>query len=295
MTSIRTAIPPNMRIKILEKKPTNRETNRSMNPDIPRAELLAEIWRNGLNNVPTSWLKEKKSAESFNFCLKLLAKKDQPREYHHCTKSTMNIFLLYHMRYNVIMKSRVKNKSDPRYICVQDRFNKIIEQLIRKGRLMKTRAKGISRKANVNPSTFYDHYRGMDDALKYVCIRMEKELRKIKKEVGDSCDLGIVYLKIFYFIWKNKDYYGTMIHYKMDLPLVRIMEIFRPIICRKWRHYSQTHIEQSFRILCGEFCGIISYWGQKEKFDDGRISHYVKKMTLLSQDTCGRLQNIQKI
>ncbi|MBQ3325684.1 hypothetical protein IJG79_00840 [Candidatus Saccharibacteria bacterium] len=190
------------------------------------------------------------------------------------------------------MKSRVKSIQDPRYINIQKRFNKIIEGFICRGQIMKLQVKIITTRANVSPSTFYDHYKDMDEAIFYANHRMEKELTCLKEEIisGNQCDLEIVYMKILFFIYKNRDYYEMATTCKNTLPLSQIMDTFQSIVCDKWRCLDREKLDWIFQIYVSEFTGIIIYWGQEEQFKKTKIHHYAKALARLNKTAYNRLR-----
>lgn len=188
------------------------------------------------------------------------------------------------------MKSRVKRVDDPRYKNTQNRFNRVIENFVRRGQMMKLRASIVCTRAKVNPSTFYNHYSNMDEAVDYMNSRMMDELKSLKIELGDKPDLEIVFLKVLFFIYKNRDYYEISTHCKNVLPLAQIADIFRPEICQSWRHYKKEEINRIFQIYKGEFAGLIIYWGQSDHFKKIKIPCYARKLARFSKTACERLR-----
>ncbi len=196
---------------------------------------------------------------------------------------------LLYLCYNATMPRIIRNRNDKRYVRVQDRFNNIIESFIRRGHIMKLKVRSVSDDANVYASTFYDHYKNMDDALIYAENRMKKDLHELKKTVAHNQDLEIIYLKILFFIHKHKDYYETVINWGKVSPLSQIVGDFRISICKKWRHYDKHELDRIFMIFSWEFGGVITFWGKHEHFDKTKIPIYAKKLARLSSTACERL------
>ncbi len=188
------------------------------------------------------------------------------------------------------MKSRVKNRADPRYKNIQSRLNNVIEDFVRCGKMMKLQVRTVSFRAKINPSTFYNHYTDMDEAVNYMNTRMGKELHKLKNEIEYESTLEIVFLKILFFIYKNSNYYRIVIVSKNISSLNQITVIFRSKICSGWNHYKEEDIKRIFRLFQGEFVGLIIFWGQSENFKKSRIPSYAKKMAKLCETACERLR-----
>lgn len=188
------------------------------------------------------------------------------------------------------MKSRVKDINDPRYKNIQNRFDEIIEGYIKRGQIMKLKVRLVSARARVNPSTFYNHYTDMDEAVSYSNYRMYQDLNLLKSEIGTGRDLEVVYMKILFFVYKNRRYYDMVTRHQNIQPLTQIIDIFRPLICEKWQRYKDSDIKRIFLIYQSEFAGVIMYWAQSEQFKKSRIHFYAKELTRLSQTACQRLR-----
>ena len=184
--------------------------------------------------------------------------------------------------------SRIKNRKDARYLKNEKHFQLFLSKFFKRGKIARLQVTELTDHANVYTSTFYDHYKHMDDAFKKFEHQMEPDLKALKKE-SENLSLENVYRKILFFIFKNQKYYDAILTRKDAAPLLQITEIFRPILCQNWSNYDKDLIEQIFQIFAWEFCGVICHWGVKEKFSQDQIDYYATKLTKLTKTACARL------
>lgn len=187
-------------------------------------------------------------------------------------------------------KIRVKNKNDTRYLKVQEKLERVIGRLIRRGKLAKLQVHEVSSEAGIYVSTFYDHFKNMDVAITQLDSKMSVSLTALCKEAEETgCSLEVTFSKILYFIQKNAEYYDMVTHRMNAVPLVQIVEIFRPLLCRYWRRFSAAENARIFQLYAWEFSGLIYYWGQQEKFDSAKIPEYSKRLARLTKTAPQRL------
>jgi len=182
----------------------------------------------------------------------------------------------------------IKNRKDARYLKIEQRFQSSIGKFFKRGKLASLQASKISNDINVYPSTFYDHYKHLDDAFNKFERQMGPDLKALKKE-STNLSLENTYRKILFFIFKNQKYYDAILTRKDATPFLQIVEIFRPVLCRQWSNYSENLNEQIFQIFAWEFCGVICHWGTKGKFSQDEIDYYAIKLAKLTKTACARL------
>ena len=182
------------------------------------------------------------------------------------------------------------NCNDPRFLNVEERFYRAIGHYLYYGNFTSTGIVGICRKAKVWCSTFYDHFKNMDDALEKYNHKHDLDIKNLCNEaIEEHLSTEAAICKILHFISHHKDYYRTILRRENPIPVFRIFEIFRPLITRNWSYYSRECNDLSFKILSGEFFGVIYFWGTVERFDDNKIATHAIHVARLAQNTTKRL------
>lgn len=189
------------------------------------------------------------------------------------------------------MKDRVKNRKDPRYLKTQERLDSALGRFIRKGRIFRLTIPELSRGAEINKATFYDHFRHMDAAFSQLNYKYKEQLEQLRKEVTETnlSDLELIYSKILFFIYNNREYYSTMIYCRNAIPFIDIITIFRVVLTRTWSNYGSEVNSYLFHLFSWEAASVIVYWGKKERFSKSKINDYAKKLAKLSQNASQRL------
>ena len=206
-------------------------------------------------------------------------------------------------------KERIKNQNDKRYIETQSRYELAIGKFLKMGRISRLNTPVVCNEAKTCNSTFYDHYTHMDEAVDLFFHKMEPRLKCLLKESYRLCcgekdnrrdsrngfaenggaNLEIIFFKILYFIYQNRDYYEIVISRGNSQALTKIAETFRPVIKRGWSNYGTEAEEKCFCLFSWELSGVLYYWGTFEKFDFGRITQHAKELSRLAQNATKRL------
>ena len=185
-------------------------------------------------------------------------------------------------------KDLIKNTNDKRYVETQNQLERAIGKYLKMGWLSRINTPVISNEAKVWNSTFYNHYIHMDEAIDVFFHKMEPDLRNLAKETFGQ-NLEIVFYKILYFIYQNREYYEVIVRKGYSQVLTKIAVIFQPVIERGWSNYGMEDEEKYFCIFSWEFCGVLYYWGCFENFDYDQIDQHTKELSRLAQNTSKRL------
>ena len=189
-------------------------------------------------------------------------------------------------------KDLIKNKKDKRYIKTQSKFELAIGKFLDLGWISRLTTPRISNEAGVWASTFYDHYEHMDEAISAFSNKMEPGLRRLAKE-ADTIDgetkLEIIFSKILYFIYQNREYYKIILRLGYAKTLLRIIEPFWEIVEEGWSNYGESIRLKCFNLFAWEMCGILHYWGVSENFDFDMIGRHAKSLSNLAQNVPRRL------
>ena len=184
----------------------------------------------------------------------------------------------------------LKKCNDQRFLRVQERLFNAIGHFLKRNTIASVGVTGLSSRAKIWDSTFYDHFRNMDDAIQKYNHRHDKAITELRDEVqGSQISMELTMLKILRFIKKHKNYYGICINRQNLIPFFSIAKIFRPIFTQSWSNYGREKFDLCFKIFCGELFGVICYWGCSEKFDDSKIQNYANYLSYLVQNTTRRL------
>lgn len=188
------------------------------------------------------------------------------------------------------MSRLIENCTDTRFLKVEERLFDALGETLRKGAVVKTGVTGLANKAKVWDTTFYDHFRNLDDAIRRYDHRHDEEIKDLRDDVLCTCPtMEFTFTKILSFIKNNKKYYKAHLKRQNPAPFFSIAKIFRPILARSWSYYGRDQFDLCFRMFSGEFYGIIHFWGETEKFDETKIKGHVTRLIRLSQNATQRL------
>lgn len=202
-------------------------------------------------------------------------------------------------------KERIKNQNDKRYIETQKRYELAIGKFLKMGRISRLNTPVICSEAKTCNSTFYDHYTHMDEAIDLFFHKMEPRLKCLLKEScrfyysekhdekerveNGGANLEMVFFKILYFIYQNREYYEIVISRGNSQALTKIAETFRPLIKRGWSNYGIEAEEKCFCLFSWELSGVLYYWGSFENFEFSQITQHAKELSRLAQNATKRL------
>ncbi|MBR3264088.1 hypothetical protein IKF94_02565 [Candidatus Saccharibacteria bacterium] len=183
-----------------------------------------------------------------------------------------------------------KNCTDARFLKVEEKLYKAVGESLRDGNIVKNGASGLASKAKIWGSTFYDHFKNVDDAVTSYAYSRDQGVKDLRDDILCSCPtMEFTFTKVLAFIRKNKYYYKSFIERQNQVPFFSMAKIFRPILARSWSYYGREQLDLCFKMFCGEFFGVIYFWCETEKFDESKIPQHVKLLIRLSQNATRRL------
>ena len=176
-----------------------------------------------------------------------------------------------------MVKPRVQNKNDPRYLNIQKTIDRVLGKHIKRGHVACLKVSEVTNDADIFASTFYDHHKNLDDAIRHLNNKMEKELKQLTKETLEMhCSLEVYYSKLLYFISKNKNYYDIAIKtHNIGIIMIAI-ESAKSFVIEKWPHKNSDY---KFYVLSWQICSEIWWWGEKEHFAEEKLGRLVKRFS----------------
>lgn len=187
-------------------------------------------------------------------------------------------------------QENIKNRHDRRYTAVQSRIERVLGRLLKRGKITGINVKVVSKESEIWCSTFYDHFKHLDEAVVQFNHKMRPELKKLLSEAKSlNCSPEVTFAKILHFIYVNREYYDVMVCCKNPVALLEIAEIFKKLICRDWSNYGEENTKRCFYVFAWEMSGVICYWGRVEKFDEQKIMGYAKYLAGLAKNVPRRL------
>ncbi|MBQ3352601.1 hypothetical protein IJG91_03030 [Candidatus Saccharibacteria bacterium] len=181
-------------------------------------------------------------------------------------------------------KPRVKNKNDPRYINIQKNIDRVLGRFVKHGHIANLKVSEVTSDADIFISTFYDHHKNLDAAIKHLNEKMKNELSELAKETLEMhCKLEVYYPKLLHFINKNKNYYDISIKTGNVSIIMMAINSARPFVMDKWPGRTSEEKIYKFYILSWRVCTEIWWWGEKYKFGEEKIDKLTQK--LLSHTT----------
>lgn len=184
----------------------------------------------------------------------------------------------------------LKSCNDGRFLRVEERLFRTLGYYLRHDLAASVGVSELANRAKIWKSTFYDHFKNMDDAINKYNHRFDRDIKKLCNEIIDMhIDIEPAILKILYFINKHKSYYSTCIHRQNLIPIFSIAKICRPIFAKNWSNFGREKFDFCFKIFSGELFGVIYYWGDCERFDDKKIKTYAIYLSNLAKNATRRL------
>ena len=184
----------------------------------------------------------------------------------------------------------LKECNDQRFIKVQERLFRELGHFLKNNKLASLNVSSLSRKAKIYVSTFYDHFKSIDDAIFQYDHRHDKDIMKLREEIQTTnCTAQVAIAKLLYFISSHKSYYLTYIHRRNLTPIFNMTTIFRPILAQSWSNYGREKFDLCFKIFCGELFGVIFFWGETEHFEKTKIQEHALYLSRLAQNATRRL------
>lgn len=188
------------------------------------------------------------------------------------------------------MGKLLKGCNDGRFLRVEERLFRTLGYFLKHNLIGSINVSSLTTRAKVWQSTFYDHFKNIDDALICYDHRYDAAILKIRKEIEDEkCNLETAIMRLLFFIYKHKSYYGVCLHRQDLVPIFSMAKIFRPIFSEKWSNFGREKYDLCFKIFCGELYGVIYYWGNVEKFNQEKIKNHVANLSKLARNTTHRL------
>lgn len=176
-------------------------------------------------------------------------------------------------------KPRVQNRNNTRYLNVQKAIDRVLGKFIKSGHVACLKVSEVTNDAGIFVSTFYDHHKNLDDAIRHLNNKMEKELEQLTKEAIEvHCSLMVFYAKLLFFINKNKEYYSVAIETKNIGIIMMAINSTRQFALKEWSTKTDKEKESKFYILSWRICMEIWRWGEKEHFREDKIEKLARKL-----------------
>lgn len=191
--------------------------------------------------------------------------------------------------------SRTKTQ-DRRYRRVEKSIQETVDKMYLSGDFV-TKVLEFSTKAEINPASFYAHYRCIGEAI----MARDKNMRSdfatcVGKETQKQCPrLEIIFHKMFLFVCKNESYFRALVRRGNVGVFSDVTGIIKPTIIRKWRKYRMwdkkraLKIEEIFYDFSYEIIREFNGWMEKDNFSSDKIGLRVKRLVYFAETACQRL------
>lgn len=184
----------------------------------------------------------------------------------------------------------LKNCNDQRFLRAEERLLGALGYYLKYDSIASVGIIDITNRARTWSSTFYDHFKNKDDAIKKFNHKYDTAIKNLCNEViAEKISTELAIAKLLFFINKHKNYYSVCLHRQNLIPFSAIVRLFQPVFVRSWSNYGRERYHLCFRIFCGELFGVIHYWGDSEHFDKARIREHSAFLSRLVQNATRRL------
>ena len=183
-----------------------------------------------------------------------------------------------------------KNCNDGRFLSNEERLYCALGYFLKHNLIGSISISDLTRKAKIWKSTFYNHFKNIDDALARYDHKYDDDILKLRRELEvENCSIKTATMRLLFFISKHKNYYKICLHCQNPIPIFSITKIFCPIFTKNWSNFGREKFNLCFRIFSGEVYGVICYWGNFEHFDYQKIKTYATYLSNLAKNTTKRL------
>ena len=184
----------------------------------------------------------------------------------------------------------LKNCNDGRFLSVEERLFRALGYFLKRNSIGSINISDLTRKAKVWKSTFYNHFKSIDDALTRYDHKYDNDILKLRQELeAENCNPRTAIMRLLFFISKHKNYYEICLHRQNPIPIFSITKIFCPIFTKNWSHFNHEKFDLCFKIFSGELYGIIYHWGNSEHFDRQKIKTHAVYLNNLAKNATKRL------
>ena len=187
----------------------------------------------------------------------------------------------------------VKRADDARYLKSEGLIITAAAKLAHDGR--RVTVTKICEQAGIFISTFYRHFRGINEMLEacneMLAVGLEEILTEAKR---NELSLEQIFQQWAFFLYRHQDLFCLVTATGgMGVALV-ILEHLRPLAVMKWRSSPEV-IEYIYLIFSYEVMGIWMRWAKREKFNIDKIPGHARELDYLARTALQRLGGLAEI
>ncbi len=184
----------------------------------------------------------------------------------------------------------LKNCNDGRFLSTEERLFRALGYFIERGAIGSISISDLTKRAKIWKSTFYNHFKSIDDALTHYDHKYDNDILKLRRELEiEKCSIKTATMRLLFFISKHKNYYKICLCHQNPVPIFNITKIFCPIFTKSWSYFGREKFDLCFKIFSGELYGVIYYWGNSEHFDCQKIKIHAAYLSNLAKNATKRL------
>ena len=181
-------------------------------------------------------------------------------------------------------KLRVKNRNDTRYLNIQKTIDRVLGKFVKHGHVASLKVSEVTDSANIFASTFYDHHKNLDAAIRHLNHKMKRELDQLTKEATENkCSLIVFYTKLLYLIAKNKNYYDIAIKTENIGIIMMAIRTAEPFVIKEWSARTKKEQEDKFFVFSWRAVEEIWWWGEQYNFDEEKIAKLASRLVGLTR------------
>lgn len=183
-----------------------------------------------------------------------------------------------------------KRKSDARFLKSEKLLISAVTAEIRGSK--NVTITDICRRAGVFESTFYRHYRGLNDMIKSCENKILKDFSQlIAIATKENLPIEQLFRKWAFFIYRNRDMLCLSIAAnQLNLLMIMIKNLW-PIATVGWRSSPQK-MQQIYLIYSYEIAGVWLEWAEQEHFATEKIPTHIQELSYLTRTALQRLGGI---
>lgn len=182
-----------------------------------------------------------------------------------------------------------ERQSDLRYQKSEQRLLQSLDQLLQQGKMIKVC--DLCRQAGVFESTFYRHYRNIQDLInqkeQQLMQRFDRVLARARRHHEDLAQLV---KDTLIFIYQNRTDLRLLSHIDHDKIPLAIMSKLRPLTTTHWQPYAPQKLALIYSIYSHEVAAVLTTWGEEEDFATTRLARHKHDIIYLTETAIKRLK-----
>lgn len=186
-----------------------------------------------------------------------------------------------------------KNPNDPRYLKNHRRLYRSLNQTLSEHFSLTLHPVDIYRRANLAHSTFFDHFKNLDQAF---ASEQKSILLEFKTSFADldpkTFPVNKTFDKIIVFMLKNRDFFAACSATHNNTTFLKMLRFLRPYLTQNWRHFGSRLDTRIFVLYSAGLEACFQDWA-KTGFSPDTVKSVAAHLTRFTRSFEAHLSDFQ--